>query len=70
MFAYTDNPQLRGNRFKLKPVNKLNTSVRQHFFSERIINEWNALPSAVVDAPSVASFKERLKRSLPDGQEG
>ena len=70
MFAFTDNPQLRGNPFKLKPLHQIKTTVRQHFFSERVINEWNALHRDVVSAPSVACFKERLKRSLPTGQEG
>ena len=61
--------QLRGHSLKLQKA-YCRTSVRQHFFAERVVNEWNALPEAVVSAPSLNCFKERLKRSLPHGQEG
>ena len=30
------------------------------FFSNRVINIWNSLPSHIVQAPSVATFRERL----------
>jgi hypothetical protein len=39
-----------------------NTTVHRHSYFPRTIPEWNALPGAVVDAPSLASFKERLAR--------
>ena len=31
-----------------------------NFFSQRVINTWNNLPQAVVDAVSVNSLKNRL----------
>jgi len=36
------------------------TSVRQNFFSYRIVNSWNSLPDSVVSAPSVNCFKHRF----------
>ena len=36
------------------------TTVRQKFFSLRIVNEWNKLPQDVVEAPSINTFKNRL----------
>ena len=33
-----------------------------HFFSFRVVNLWNNLPSDVVSAPSVNAFKERLDK--------
>ena len=69
MFEYSHNPHLRGHSYKLKRV-YVKTTVRQSFFSERIIEEWNALPQSVVEAPTLDCFKRRLKRSLPEGQEG
>ena len=30
------------------------------FFSNRVINIWNSLPSHIVQAPSVATFRKRL----------
>jgi len=31
--------------------------IRKHFFSQRIINQWNSLPADVVNAKTVNSFK-------------
>ena len=36
------------------------TSVRDHFFSNRIVGVWNELPESVIRAPSLNSFKARL----------
>jgi len=32
-------------------------NIRKHFFSQRIINQWNSLPANVVNAKTVNSFK-------------
>ena len=54
---------LRGHAYKIiKQSCKLN--VRQNFFSLRIVNQWNSLPSSIVEAPSVDSFKARLDKHL------
>ena len=34
--------------------------IRGHFFSNRIVDSWNDLPSEVVNAPFLNSFKSRL----------
>jgi len=49
----------RGHTFKLKKRD-CRTSVRQNFFSYRIVNFWNSLPDSVVSAPSVNCFKHRF----------
>jgi len=49
----------RGHEFKLKK--RVAKSVRLIFFSLRINNTWNRLPS-VVDTPSINSFKARLDK--------
>jgi len=36
--------------------------IRFHFFTERVINRWNCLPSNAVEATSVNSFKSRLDK--------
>jgi hypothetical protein len=62
MFVFSDF-QLRGHSLKLrKPYCR--TTTRQSFFSNRIIDKWNALPELAVEAPSLQDFKEIL-RSLP-----
>ena len=53
--------ELRGHRYTLyKP--QCHLSVRQHFFSHRVINSWNSLPDDVVSATSVNSFKSRVDK--------
>jgi hypothetical protein len=49
----------RGHNYKLvKP--RCNTTLRQTFFSQRIIERWNRLPAHVVEAPSLNAFKNRI----------
>jgi len=56
---------LRGHSMKVfKP--RCRTTVRQHFFSLRIVNEWNKLPQTVIEATSVNAFKNRLDRHWSD----
>jgi len=59
-FEFVSNGhELRGHDLKLfKQYSRLN--IRKHFFSQRVIDAWNALPSSVVDATSVNSFKRNL----------
>ena len=40
--------------------NRSRLNVRVHFFSQRVVNDWNKLPANVVNADSVNSFKNRL----------
>ena len=57
---YTNDHALRGHDLKLyKQYNRLN--IRKHFFSQRVTDAWNQLPSSVVDAASINSFKRNLK---------
>ena len=53
--------ETRGHPFKLKKQ-YCGTSTRQNFFSFRIVQSWNSLPTPVVTAPSLNSFKARLDR--------
>ena len=56
---------LRGHSLKLfKP--RCRTTVRENFFSLRIVSEWNQLPQDVVEAPSINTFKNRLDRHWHD----
>ncbi len=49
----------RGHLLKLKK-HRCNTDLRQHFFSERVINRWNSLASDIVEAKTVNAFKKGL----------
>ena len=35
--------------------------IRMHVFSQKVIDEWNNLPSDVIDSKSVIEFKRRTK---------
>ena len=50
-----------GHNFIYKFVkNRSRLNVRAHFFSQRVVNDWNKLPTDVVNADSVNSFINRL----------
>ena len=51
----------RGHAHKLTK-RSCNLNVRQNFFSFRVVNTWNNMPSYVVEAPSLNSFKARLDK--------
>jgi hypothetical protein len=50
----------RGHNKKLE-CTRAKELCRKHFFSLRIVKAWNNLSSDVVNAPSLASFKNKLK---------
>ena len=50
----------RGHNLRLKKEYS-RLDVRKYFFSQRIVNEWNALPPDVVNSGSVNEFKNRIK---------
>ena len=58
-FTINNSSTTRGHQFKLfKEHSRL--LIRQHFFTNRVVNLWNSLPSSIVLAPTVAAFKQRL----------
>ena len=59
-FLPVENSNTRGHSHKLsKPRAK--TRLRQHYFSHRIINNWNSLSDKVVCTSSINSFKDQLE---------
>jgi hypothetical protein len=51
----------RGHPLKLT-VNKARTDCRKYYFANRVITPWNSLPSNVVTAPSLGTFKNLLRQ--------
>ena len=62
-FTPSHTKNLRGNRYKLFKKT-CNLQLRNSFFSQRVVNDWNNLPDTVVSAPTVNSFKNRLDKFL------
>ena len=57
-FTYARNPNTRGHQHKLD-VQRHRLNLRSKFFSIRVVNDWNALPDAVVSATTVNGFKTK-----------
>ena len=55
----------RGHNLKLSRLT-CRSRVRHDYFSQRIVEYWNSLPSDVVNASSVNSFKGRLDKHWKD----
>jgi ribonuclease P/MRP protein subunit RPP40 len=58
-FQFVGESKTRGHHFKLQKQ-RPRLLMRQHFFSDRVVDEWNGLPSEVVEARTVGSFKTKL----------
>ena len=54
-FFQLDQSRTRGHSMKLIKT-RCNKSVRQHFFSNRVVSTWNNLPELVVNAPTMNTF--------------
>ena len=59
LFEVDNNSITRGHNFKLKKP-PFKTTIRQHFFNNRVVNNWNSLPFDVVNATSINSLKISL----------
>ena len=55
-FQFRKYPGLRGHPYTLE-VKRCKYNIRKYFFSNRVICLWNSLPSHIVSAPNVNSFK-------------
>jgi ribonucleases P/MRP protein subunit RPP40 len=60
-FTLVQDSRTRGHNFKLVK-DRSRIDIRKNFFSQRVVNEWNALPELVVEAESVNSFKNRYDK--------
>ena len=56
------NYNLRGHNLKLEQEKFSGSTIRNTFFSERIIPTWNALPKNIAESPDIYSFKTELDK--------
>ena len=56
-----DNSYTRGHPLTLKKSHS-RLDVRKHFFTQRVVNLWNALSTKVVLSPTLNTFKSRLDK--------
>jgi len=57
--------QTRGHSLKIAKQ-RTRLDLRKHFFSQRVVNEWNSLPQHVIEASTVNMFKNRLDKYWQD----
>jgi len=57
----TTDRRTRGHPWKISKT-RAQSRVRRNAFSSRVVNDWNALPAAVVSADSINQFKSRLDK--------
>ena len=55
----------RGHSLKLKKT-KVKLNLRNHFFTERVVDLWNALQESTVWAPNLNIFKNKLDKEWED----
>jgi len=60
-FEFDTDSCTRGHIYKLKKK-RFMKDLRQHFFTERIVNFWNNLDEQTVSATSLIGFKQNLDR--------
>ena len=62
-FEFVEEREGRTTRLSEDPLNlktkRINTEIRRNFFSNRVINSWNKIPSTIKNAKTVASFKRQ-----------
>ncbi|KAG5886835.1 hypothetical protein JTB14_005287 [Gonioctena quinquepunctata] len=59
IFPLNVDERLRCHSPKLLEVGFI-TSIRQHFFTNKVFHEWNSLTDNIVLAPSINAFRNRL----------
>jgi ribonucleases P/MRP protein subunit RPP40 len=67
-FKLDETSRTRGHKFKLL-TDRSRLDIRKHYFSQRVVNDWNKLPTSVVEAESVDAFKIRYDRYVTGTKE-
>ena len=65
MFNFNADSRLRGHKYKIVK-NATNKKLYQHFFTNRIVNEWNKLPEDIADAKTLNEFKNKIDEKFKD----
>ena len=63
VFSRVCGDRPRENGFKLRE-GRFRLDIRRKSFTARVVRLWSGLPSDVVDAPSLQTFKVRLDQAL------
>jgi hypothetical protein len=61
LFVLSDDVRTRGHSMKVVKQRCTGTT-RLNFFASRVVNDWNSLPEAIVQAATVNCFKHKLDK--------
>lgn len=61
LFVFRPHTGLRGHKYTLEKV-RSKLAIRYNFFSNRVVNSWNRLPSHLISCTTVDSFKRELDK--------
>ena len=60
LFTLSKNNSTRSNGYKLEKTS-FNSNQYKHFFTNRVINLWNSLPSYIVCSSTINEFKNKIR---------
>ena len=68
-FEFIENRGDRVTRLSGDPLNlklkRANTEIRRNFFSHRVVNAWNQIPTTIKNARTTSSFKSQFNNYMP-----
>ena len=65
LFDFSTNKRLRGHDFKI--VKKFANKSKYHkFFTNRVVNKWNELPTHIVNSKTINDFKNSFDKYNKD----
>ena len=64
IFERNTSTRTRGHNLKLTKQ-RVKTDIRKFTFSQRVVNQWNALTSDAIESKTINEFKGHLRRLLP-----
>ena len=63
LFPLAGETRTRGHGLKIRG-NRFRTELRQNFFTQRVVNLWNSMPSEAIEATSLNVFKARIDQTF------